>query len=87
MSPQGSVFNQKTANRLALYDRLIILCGHYEGVDQRIIDGIIDEVDYGYDGASEMPYSFDKLNVKLNDAYESFCEKYSYLQRMQSLSA
>jgi len=43
MSPQGSVFNQKTANRLASYDRLIILCGHYEGVDQRIIDGIIDE--------------------------------------------
>jgi len=43
MSPQGKVFNQKTAQRLASYDRLIILCGHYEGVDQRIIDGIIDE--------------------------------------------
>ena len=43
MSPQGMVFNQKTAQRLASYDRLIILCGHYEGVDQRIIDGIIDE--------------------------------------------
>ncbi len=43
MSPQGKVFNQKTAERLAEYDRLIILCGHYEGVDQRIIDGIVDE--------------------------------------------
>jgi len=43
MSPQGKVFNQKTAQRLSEYDRLIILCGHYEGVDQRVIDGLIDE--------------------------------------------
>ena len=43
MSPRGRVLNQSTAKELAGYDRLIILCGHYEGVDQRIIDGIIDE--------------------------------------------
>ncbi len=43
MSPAGQVFNQKKAEELAEYDQLIILCGHYEGVDQRIIDEIIDE--------------------------------------------
>ncbi|MBQ9747345.1 MAG: tRNA (guanosine(37)-N1)-methyltransferase TrmD [Clostridia bacterium] len=44
MSPQGSVFTQAKARELAEnYDDLIFLCGHYEGVDQRIIDEIVDE--------------------------------------------
>ena len=43
MSPAGTVFNQQKAEELAKYDQLIILCGHYEGVDQRIIDEIVDE--------------------------------------------
>ncbi len=43
MSPKGSVLDQKTAKRLSEYDNIIILCGHYEGVDQRIIDQIVDE--------------------------------------------
>lgn len=43
MSPAGTLFNQSKAEELARYDQLIILCGHYEGVDQRIIDEIIDE--------------------------------------------
>lgn len=43
MSPRGSVFNQKKAEELAKYDNLIIICGHYEGIDQRIIDEIVDE--------------------------------------------
>ena len=37
-SPAGRVFDQETARELALEDDLIILCGHYEGVDQRILD-------------------------------------------------
>jgi len=43
MSPQGSVLTQKKAAELASYDQLVILCGHYEGVDRRIVDEIVDE--------------------------------------------
>ncbi len=43
MSPRGKAFDQTEAKRLSKYSRLIILCGHYEGVDQRVIDEIVDE--------------------------------------------
>ena len=43
MSPKGAIFNHDTAKRLSEYDNLIFLCGHYEGVDQRVIDSIVDE--------------------------------------------
>lgn len=44
MSPKGETLTQKTAHRLSEEaDRLVILCGHYEGVDQRVIDEIVDE--------------------------------------------
>ena len=37
-SPDGDIFNQKTANQLSLSQNLIILCGHYKGIDQRVRD-------------------------------------------------
>ena len=43
MSPSGKLFDQKKAEELSKYDRVIILCGHYEGVDRRVIDEIVDE--------------------------------------------
>ncbi len=43
MSPQGRVLTQKLARELAEYDRLIILCGHYEGVDRRAIEMLCDD--------------------------------------------
>ena len=43
MSPKGSVFTQKKAAELAKKPCVIILCGHYEGVDQRVLDEIVDE--------------------------------------------
>lgn len=43
MSPQGKVFNQNKARELAGYEHIVILCGHYEGVDERIIEEIVDE--------------------------------------------
>ena len=43
MSPKGQVFKQQKVFELLEYDHLILLCGHYEGVDQRVIDLFIDE--------------------------------------------
>lgn len=43
MSPQGRTFRQSTAKRLCKYEHLILICGHYEGVDQRVLDEICDE--------------------------------------------
>ena len=40
-SPDGSRFNQGEANRLALAENLLILCGHYKGIDQRIRDHLV----------------------------------------------
>lgn len=42
-SASGKTFTQKDAVRLAKYDRLIFLCGRYEGVDQRVADYVADE--------------------------------------------
>ena len=43
LSPKGARFDQKTAERLAKEEELILLAGHYEGLDQRAIDACIDE--------------------------------------------
>lgn len=48
MSPQGRTFNQKIAKELSEYEDIVLLCGHYEGVDQRILDMIVtDEISIG----------------------------------------
>lgn len=48
MSPQGRVLNQQLVCELASKDRLVVLCGHYEGVDERVIEEIADmEVSIG----------------------------------------
>ena len=43
MSPQGKTLNQSKVEELSKQEHLIILCGHYEGIDQRVIDKIVDE--------------------------------------------
>lgn len=43
MSPQGKVLTQEKVKELAQYDHLVILCGHYEGVDERVLEEIVDE--------------------------------------------
>ncbi|MBR4267332.1 MAG: tRNA (guanosine(37)-N1)-methyltransferase TrmD [Bacteroidales bacterium] len=41
MSPDGEVFNQKIANTLSTYENIIILCGHYKGIDHRVREHLI----------------------------------------------
>ena len=43
MSPKGKVLTQQKALELSKLGRMVILCGHYEGVDQRVLDEIVDE--------------------------------------------
>ena len=43
MTPDGQQLNQKTANRYSLFKNIIILCGHYKGVDQRVRDLFVTE--------------------------------------------
>jgi tRNA (guanine37-N1)-methyltransferase len=43
MTPQGRVFKQSVAREYATEKHLILLCGHYEGVDQRVADHLVDD--------------------------------------------
>ena len=43
LSPQGKVLNQNKVKELSKENHLILLCGHYEGIDQRVLDEIVDE--------------------------------------------
>ena len=43
MSPQGSVLSQEKVKELATYENIAILCGHYEGVDERVLEAYVDE--------------------------------------------
>lgn len=48
MSPQGSVFNQALASEFSTESHLLIICGHYEGVDERVREALVDmEVSIG----------------------------------------
>ena len=48
MSPRGTVFNQQIAKKITQYQHIILLCGHYEGIDQRVIDYFnIEELSIG----------------------------------------
>jgi len=43
MTPDGMTFTQQTANRLSMYENIIILCGHYKGVDERVRELFVTE--------------------------------------------
>lgn len=47
LSPQGKVFNQKKAKELSKYKHLIFICGHYGGVDERVLKFIDEEISIG----------------------------------------
>ena len=43
LSPQGRVLNQEIVKELSTEEHLILLCGHYEGIDERVIEEIVDD--------------------------------------------
>ena len=43
LSPVGRLYNQRVAQQMAQYNHLVLICGHYEGVDQRISEHLVDE--------------------------------------------
>ena len=43
LSPKGKTLNQEKVKELAKENHIILLCGHYEGIDQRVLDEIVDE--------------------------------------------
>lgn len=43
LTPQGKPLNQKTAKRLSELDHIVLICGHYEGVDERVREHLVDE--------------------------------------------
>ncbi len=43
MTPQGAPFRQETARRLAKEEHLLFVCGHYEGIDERVLEAVADE--------------------------------------------
>lgn len=47
LDPQGKVFNQEKAKKLAKFDHLILICGHYEGVDERVRKLVDEEISVG----------------------------------------
>jgi len=47
MSPQGKTLNNGTVRRLAKFKHLVILCGHYEGIDERVLNYVDEEVSIG----------------------------------------
>ena len=71
MSPKGTVLTQKKAAELSRMQNIFIICGHYEGVDQRVLDKIVDEEisigDYVLTGG-ELPA------LVLTDAVARMCE-------------
>ncbi len=71
LSPKGNVLTQQRVRELAEMPRLFLLCGHYEGIDQRVIDRIVDEEisigDYVVTGG-ELPA------LVLTDAVARLCE-------------
>ena len=47
LSPQGVLFTQNAAQRLSTYQQIILVCGRYEGIDERILDFVDEEISIG----------------------------------------
>lgn len=43
LTPQGKTFKQQKAKELLKHENIILICGHYEGIDERVVEGLVDE--------------------------------------------
>ena len=86
MSPQGAVLTQQRVKELAQLDSIVILCGHYEGVDERVLEEIVDEEisigDYVLTGG-ELPAlvladSISRMQEGVLSAQENFMQESHY---------
>jgi len=86
MSPQGRVLTQERVKELAQLDNIAILCGHYEGVDERVLEEIVDEEisigDYVLTGG-ELPAlvladSISRMQEGVLSAQENFMQESHY---------
>ena len=86
MSPQGRVLTQQIAKELAQEEHLVFLCGHYEGVDERVLEEIVDEElsigEYVLTGG-ELPAltvidAVSRMIPGVLPAEEAFCEESLY---------
>ena len=89
MSPQGKTLTQKRAKELSRLDNIFILCGHYEGVDSRVIDEIVDEEisvgDYVLTGG-ELPLTAVTTSIRCS-GMTSVCENPLQRSRTRAISA
>ena len=91
LSPKGKVFNQKIAKELSLENKVNIICGHFEGIDQRVLENRkIDEIslgDFVLSGGETATYVFlDAIFRSLFDAYV-MCTRKSGLSNMERLGS
>ena len=66
LSPQGKTLTHNKVKELSKYDQLILLCGHYEGIDQRVIEEIVDEE------ISIGDYVLTRWRATCNDTYRQY---------------
>lgn len=89
MSPKGKVLTQQRLKELSGYDNICVLCGHYEGVDQRVLDAFVDEEisigDYVLTGGELPALVFTDALLRLQDGVLSGDECFEMESHYDSL--
>ena len=79
LTPQGETFTQKKARELASEDALIFLCGHYEGIDERVLEETVNGLGETVDGLEETLNNLDETIDGLQETVTELEEQISGL--------
>ena len=71
MTPQGRTFNQGIAQELSEKEDIVLLCGHYEGIDERVLEMIVDDYMSIGDFVFDVDTENKKVKVKTFDMVEA----------------